>query len=130
MPKIKKTIMLIVEDDEVLLRALYLEFHGEDYTIATATDGDTGLKMAERTKPDIILLDLLLPKMSGFDFLKYIKADPALKDIPVLVLSNLGDQESISKAKGLGAFDYFVKSNTDLSMLKDKISQTLKLLAP
>lgn len=127
MAKNKKTIILIIEDDEVLLRALYLTFHKSDYTIATATDGDTGLKMAERVKPDIIFLDLLLPKMNGFDFLKNIKADPVLKDIPIIVLSNLGDQENIDKAKELGALDYFVKSNTNLVKLREKIDQMLKM---
>lgn len=119
----KKTIMLIVEDDELLLRALYLTFHESDYTIATAPDGDTGLKMVERMKPSVILLDLLLPKMNGFDFLKYLKANPALKEIPVIVLSNLGDSDSIAKAKELGATDYFVKSDTDLDDLKNKIAK-------
>jgi len=123
----KKIIVLIVEDDEVLLRALYLAFHKNDYTIATASDGDTALKMAQRMKPDIILLDLLLPKMNGFDFLKYAKADPALKSIPVIVLSNLGDSDNIAKAKELGALDYFVKSNTDLVKLRDVIAKTLKI---
>lgn len=122
----KKSIMLIVEDDEVLLRALYLIFHEGDYTIATASDGDTALKMAQRMKPDIILLDLLLPKMNGFDFLKFIKADTALKDIPVIVLSNLGDSENMTKAKELGALDYFVKSNTNLTTLREKVTKTLK----
>ena len=126
MAKTKKIIMLIVEDDEVLLRALYLVFHEDNYTIATAPDGDTALKMAGRLKPDIILLDLLLPKMNGFDFLKYAKADPALKNIPVVVLSNLGDQDNIAKAKDFGALDYFVKSGTNLSNLKDKIAKIVK----
>ena len=111
--KIDKTL-LIVEDDELLLRALYINFHSSGYVIATAEDGDTAFKMALRLKPDAILLDLLLPKVNGFDFLKNIKADPATKSIPVIVLSNLGDQENIDKAKALGATDYFVKSNTRL----------------
>jgi DNA-binding response OmpR family regulator len=122
----KKSIILIVEDDELLLRALYLVFHGSNYTIATAPDGDTGLKMAERLKPNIVLLDLLLPKMNGFDFLKYIKANPKLKDIPVIVLSNLGDDDSMTKAKGLGAIDYFIKAGTDLTELSDRVEKILK----
>lgn len=126
MANIKKTILLIIEDDEILLRALYLTFHGSNYTIATAGDGDTGLKMAERLKPNIILLDLLLPKMNGFDFLKYAKANPVLKDIPVIVLSNLGDEESITKAKGFGAINYFVKSGTNLEDLNNQVSKLLK----
>lgn len=126
MAKNKKIIILIIEDDEILLRALYLVFHEANYTIATAADGDTGLKMAGRLKPDIVLLDLLLPKMNGFDFLKYFKADATLKNIPVVVLSNLGDQENIDKAKDLGAIDYFVKSGTNLDELKDKLAEILK----
>lgn len=122
----KKSIILIVEDDELLLRALYLVFHNSNYTIATAPDGDTGLKMAGRLKPNIVLLDLLLPKMNGFDFLKYIKADPKLKDIPVIVLSNLGDNDSVTKAKDLGAIDYFIKAGTDLTELSDRVAKILK----
>jgi CheY-like chemotaxis protein len=125
MPTNKKTIVLIVEDDEILLRALYLVLHDDNYTIATASDGDTALKMVERMKPDLILLDLLLPKMDGFDFLRYAKANPTIKDIPVIVLSNLGGQDNIDKAKKLGALDYFVKSDTNLDDLKAKIAKIL-----
>jgi len=63
--KINKKIILIVEDDEVLLRALYVFFHDGEYTIATATDGETAVSMMQRLKPDIVLLDLLLPVMDG-----------------------------------------------------------------
>lgn len=120
-----KKIILIVEDDEVLLRALYLNFHKNEYTIATATDGDTAVKMAQRLKPDLILLDLLLPKMNGFDVLKNIKSDPAVKDTPVIILSNLGDDSDIAKAKALGSVDYFVKSNVKLAELSEKIKSVL-----
>jgi len=126
MPKAEKKVMLIVEDDEVLLRALYLLFHKGEFTIASATDGDTALKMTQRLKPDVVLLDLLLPKMNGFDYLKYLKAEPDTKDIPVIVLSNLGDKENIDKAKELGALDYFIKSNTDLTTLNDKVKKIIK----
>lgn len=91
MPKTEKPVVLIVEDDEVLLRALYLLFHNNEYTIASAIDGESALRMTERLKPNLVLLDLLLPKMNGFDYLKNIKANPALKDTIVVVLSNLGD---------------------------------------
>ncbi len=126
MPKTEKKVMLIVEDDEVLLRALYLLFHKGDYTIASATDGDTALKMTQRLKPDVVLLDLLLPKMNGFDYLKYLKADTSIKDTPVIVLSNLGDKENIDKAKALGALDYFIKSDTDLTTLDEKVKKIIK----
>lgn len=126
MPKTEKKVMLIVEDDEVLLRALYLLFHKGEYTIASATDGDTALKMTQRLKPDVVLLDLLLPKMNGFDYLKFLKAEPDIKDTPVIILSNLGDKESIEKAKALGALDYFIKSDTDLTTLNDKVKKIIK----
>ena len=66
MPKDAKKTVLIAEDDEVLLRALYLLLHESEYTIASASDGETALKMTERLKPDLVLLDLIMPKMNGF----------------------------------------------------------------
>lgn len=118
--------LLIVEDDELLQRALYIVFHSSGYSIATAEDGDTAFKMTLRLIPDVILLDLLMPKMNGFEFLKNVKADPALKSIPIIVLSNLGDQENVDKAKAIGATDYFIKSNTSLESLKKIVENILK----
>lgn len=126
MAKSKQKVILIVEDDEVILRALYLSFHQGEFTIATATDGETALTMTHRLKPDLVLLDLVLPKKSGFDYLKEMKADPVLEPIPVIVLSNLGTDENKSKAKGLGALDYYVKSDTDLSVLQQKVKKILE----
>lgn len=123
--KIKKKIILIVEDDEVLLRALYVFFHGGEYTIATATDGEVAVSMAGRLKPDIILLDLLLPKLDGFRFLEIVKGMPDLKDIPVIVLSNLGDRNDIERAKSLGAQDYFIKADVELEKLSEIIKNVL-----
>jgi DNA-binding response OmpR family regulator len=126
MAKSKQKVILIVEDDEVILRALYLSFHQGEFTIATATDGEIALTMTHRLKPDLVLLDLVLPKKSGFDYLKEMKADPVLEPIPVIVLSNLGTDENKSKAKGLGALDYYVKSDTDLSVLQQKVKKILE----
>lgn len=126
MAKSKKKLILIVEDDEVILRALYLSFHEGEFTIATATDGETAVTMTHRLKPDLVLLDLVLPKKSGFDYLKETKADPVLEPIPVIVLSNLGTEENKDRAKTLGAMDYFVKSDTDLSVLLEKVKKVLE----
>lgn len=125
MPKNTKKTVLIVEDDEVLLRALYLLFHGGDYTVASATNGEEALKMTERLKPDLVLLDLIMPKMNGFDYLKAAKSNPEMQKMPVIVLSNLGDKDDIEKATNLGAKDYFIKSNTDLSTLAEKVKKIL-----
>lgn len=118
-----KNVLLIIEDDEIILRALYLAFHEGGCTVATAADGESGLRMTERLKPDLVLLDLLIPKLDGFGYLKAIKSNVELKKTPVIVLSNLGDQESVDKAKALGAEDYFIKSDTDLSELVKKVSK-------
>lgn len=126
MAKSKSKVILIVEDDEVILRALYLSFHEGEFTIATATDGETALSMTQRLKPDLVLLDLVLPKKSGFDYLKDMKADPILEPIPVIVLSNLGSADNKEKAKELGAIDYFVKADTDLSVLVEKAKKVLE----
>lgn len=118
--------LLIVEDDEVLLKALHLIFSKGKYTLATTTDGETALKMAERLKPNLILLDLLLPKMNGFELLRVLKARADLAGVPVIVLSNLGDKDSKEKAAALGVSAYYVKSNTELSVLKNKVEEILK----
>jgi len=119
----KNKIILIVEDDEVLLRALYLQFKDAGFTLSSATDGESALSVAERIKPDLILLDLIIPKKDGFEVLKILKANTVLKDIPVLVLSNLGDDENVKRAKNLGAIDYFIKSNTKLENLAQKVDK-------
>ena len=123
--KIKNKIILIVEDDEVLLRALYVFFHGGEYTIATAADGEIAVNMTQRLKPDIVLLDLLLPKMDGFRYLEIIKSMPDFKDLPVIVLSNLGDKNDIERAKKLGAQDYFIKADVQLEKLAEIVKKAL-----
>lgn len=123
--KIKNKIILIVEDDEVLLRALYVFFHGSEYTIATASDGETAVNMTQRLKPDIVLLDLLLPKMDGFRYLEIIKSMPDFKDMPVIVLSNLGGKNDIDRAKALGAQDYFIKADVQLEKLAEIVKKAL-----
>lgn len=123
--KIKSKIILIVEDDEVLLRALYVFFHGSEYTIATAADGEIAVNMTQRLKPDIVLLDLLLPKMDGFRYLEIIKSMPDFKDMPIIVLSNLGDKNDIERAKKLGAQDYFIKADVQLEKLAEIVKNAL-----
>ena len=121
----KDKVILIVEDDEILLRALYMQFKGAGYTLASAEDGEVAMEIAQRIHPDLILLDLLLPKKDGFEVLHDLKSDPKLKNIPVIVLSNLGSQDDIEKTQKLGAVDYFVKADTDLVELETKIVKYL-----
>ncbi|KKQ40557.1 MAG: Response regulator receiver protein [Candidatus Magasanikbacteria bacterium GW2011_GWA2_37_8] len=125
MAKRKKTI-LIVEDDEILLRALYLNFEDLNFTLASATDGEMAVVVTQRVMPDLILLDLLIPKMDGFRVIEVLKSDPKTKNIPIIVLSNLGSEADIKRAKISGALDYFVKANTKLEELKEKVTNYLK----
>ncbi len=118
----KEKILLIVEDDEILLRALHIQLKDSGFVLSTATDGELGIQLAQRLKPSVVLLDLVLPKKDGFDVLRDLKADPSLKNIPVIVLSNLGDKKDIDKAMKLGAKEYFVKATTEL----DKITEIIE----
>lgn len=126
MPKEEKSMILIAEDDEVVLRALYLALHDEGFSIATANDGEAAYTMTERIKPDLVLLDLLMPKKNGFEYLENLRANTKIKDTPVIVLSNLGDKESLQKAQSFGIIDYYIKAETDLSVLVEKINKALE----
>jgi len=122
--KIKKTIV-IVEDESVLLKALNIEVLNAGFEVLVAMDGKSGLNLIKANKPDLVLLDLLLPKMDGYAVLAALKKDSKTKDIPVVILSNFGEPENIEKAMELGAVDYFVKSSTDLGEVVKKIDQRI-----
>ena len=91
-----------------------------------ALDGEVGLKLAKSGKPDLILLDLILPKIDGFEVLKKIKPDPETKDIPVIVLTNLEESEDVQRAIDLGAKNYLVKANYSLREVVEKIKKALQ----
>ncbi len=107
----KKTSILLVEDDTFLAGMYVTKLELEDFQVTLAADGEAGLEKAREVKPDIILLDIILPKMSGFDVLKDLKDDPATKEIPVIMLTNLGQPEDVQKGLDLGAQDYLVKAH-------------------
>lgn len=120
-----KTILL-VEDEPTLQKTLSLALTQEGYDVKSALDGEIGLRLARETKPDIILLDLILPKMDGFEVLDEIKKDETLKDIPVIVLTNLESTPDIERALALGATNYLVKANYDLKDVVEKIKANIK----
>lgn len=98
---------------------------GEGYEVQSAYDGETGLEMVKTEKPDLILLDLILPKLHGFDVLKRIKEDPEIRDIPLIVLTNLEDMGDVEKALELGATTYLVKANYSLDEVLEKVRKAL-----
>ena len=117
-----KTI-LFVEDESAIHKAFSDALEEEEFTIISALDGEIGLRLAKEKKPDLVLLDLVLPKMDGFEVLKALKKDEATKDIPVIVLTNLEQMEDIQKAIDLGARTYLVKSNYDLQEVVDMVKK-------
>ena len=118
--------IIVVEDEQILQKALSIELLGSGFEVMSALDGQAGLVLIEKEIPDLVLLDLTMPKMNGFDVLKAMKSKDATKAIPVIILSNLGQDEDKERAMSLGATDYFVKSGTDLTLLTKKIEQLLQ----
>ena len=116
---------MIVEDEEILLAALQEELSQGGYEIEGAGDGEEGIAKVKTFKPDLVLLDLVMPKMDGMEALKKLKEDGETKDIPVIILTNLSDYERISEALSLGAKDYLVKANYSLSDLLEKVKTVL-----
>lgn len=120
-----KTILL-VEDEPTLQKTLSLALTQEGYEVKSALDGEIGLRLARETKPNIILLDLILPKMDGFEVLDELKKNDETKDIPVIVLTNLESSQDIEKALSLGASNYLVKANYDLKDVVEKVKDNIK----
>jgi CheY-like chemotaxis protein len=113
--------IMIVEDDEFLVQMYATKLELQEYQVTTAGDGKQALKLIKKEKPDLILLDLNLPVMDGFQVLEELKKDQATKDIPVLVLTNYGQKEHIDKCLALGAVDYLIKAHFVPSEVVDKI---------
>src|SRR3989344_3498528 len=117
--------ILIVEDDEFLRSLAAKRLEKEGYKIAVAVDGESALTVAVETKPNLILLDLLLPGLDGFEVLRRVRANEVVGKVPVIVFSNLGQQADIEKAKALGADDFLIKANFTLDDLATRINQKL-----
>ncbi len=118
--------ILIIEDESALQKTLGEILSQQGYEVLSALDGEIGLKLVQSKKPDLILLDLILPKIHGFDVLKKIKDNPETKEIPVIVLTNLESIEDIKKAIELGATTYLVKANYSLKELTIKVNQVFQ----
>jgi two-component system phosphate regulon response regulator PhoB/two-component system alkaline phosphatase synthesis response regulator PhoP len=117
--------IVIIEDEQILLRALNIELLSNGFEVLSAKDGESGLKLVREEKPGLVLLDLILPKMHGFEVLESLKSDETTKKIPVIILSNLGQKSDMKKGLEMGAEDYYVKASTDLSELSKKINRIL-----
>jgi DNA-binding response OmpR family regulator len=118
---VKDPKVLIVEDDKFLRDLAIQKLEKERLVVVYATDGEAGVAMAEREHPDVILLDILLPGIDGFEVLRRIKANPDLASATVMMLSNFGQREDIEKALSLGAFKFLVKANYTLDEIVSEV---------
>lgn len=115
--------ILIIEDDHFLSSLMKARLEKEGFMITQAFDGEEALNLLKQLEPDLIVLDLIMPKVSGFELLENISVDPQISRIPVMILSNLGQDSDIEKVKRLGAVDYFVKVKTSIDDLVNHVKE-------
>jgi len=113
--------ILIVEDEEIMYNLLKRRLEREGYEVSVAKNGEEGLELMSRETPDLILLDIIMPKLGGLEVMEKMNEDKSLKSIPVIVISNSGQPVEIDRAQRLGAKDWLVKANFDLNEIIDKV---------
>jgi adenylate cyclase len=118
--------ILIVEDEEPLSQVLVERFQNEGFNIISAKDGEEALATALEKKPDLIILDIVMPKMSGLSMLKELRTNEAGKDLPVIILTNLSDTETVNQALTGGATEILVKSDWDISSIVQNVREKLE----
>ena len=123
--QIKK--VLLIEDDEFLSSLLRNRLIKAGVEVMHARDGEQGVEALKTYKPDLILLDLILPKISGFEVMEVMRQDPQLENAPVIIVSNLGQPEDVQKGKDLGAVEYFIKAKTSIEDLISNIFEFLNI---
>lgn len=117
--------ILLVDDDEALRQLYSAELITKGYQVVVASDGDEGLEKAKAEKPNLILLDIMMPKTDGIAALTKIKQEAELKDIPILMLTNFGQENLVKQAFDLGAADYLLKYKVTPAEMSEKVDQTL-----
>jgi CheY-like chemotaxis protein len=118
--------VLLVEDDRFLRRAGEISLRQRGFVVTTAADGEEALRKVRAEPPDLILLDLLMPKMTGTEVLKALRAEEATREIRVLILSNSSREQDVEEIKTLGVSGYFVKADLSLQELGDMVARLLE----
>ena len=118
--------ILIIEDEEVLLGLLQERLVQEGYQVDIAKDGQEGLGKIRKFKPDLILLDIIMPKMGGFEVMEEVNKDEELKTIPIIIVSNSGQPVELERAKKLGVRDWLIKTDFDPQEVIDKVKKQLE----
>lgn len=122
----KNIKILVVEDDKYLADVFLTKLNKEGFDVIQAFNGDDAIIMIKKYHPNLVLLDIIMPKKDGFDVLKEVKEDETIRDIPVIIMSNLGQEDDVITGKKLGATDYLIKTNISLSDVVKKIKQYTK----
>jgi DNA-binding response OmpR family regulator len=119
--------VLVVEDDQFLRDLLTTKLDKENFAVTSAIDGPTGLDKITKQKPEVILLDIILPGIDGFEVLKRIRTNPNMQiaSLPIILLSNLGQETDVERGRSLGANDYLIKSNFTIDEIIEKIRKIL-----
>jgi CheY-like chemotaxis protein len=118
--------VLLAEDDRLLRKAAEFELRRHGRRVVTAADGEEALRLARQEKPDLILMDMIMPKMQGFEVLHLLKQEAGTALIPVIVLSNLGQDRDVQEAMKAGAVAYLIKANLSLKDLSAHVDEALK----
>ncbi len=127
----KKDIKILIVEDDLMLNKIYQTKLGIlGYSVSAAYDGDEGMQKMEEVIPHIVLLDLMLPKKNGFEVLEAVKQNMKLHNIPIIILSNLGQESDIKRGLELGAADFLVKSNVKLETVIQKVESVLQRYLP
>ena len=122
-----KKKILVVEDDAMISSMYKTKFEADGFAVLIADNGAAGLELAKKEKPDIIMLDIILPQLDGFSVLEEVKKDKTTRKIPVIMLTNLGTNEDKLKGQKMGAIDYLVKASLTPGQVSAKVKQVLKI---
>ena len=119
------TTIAIIEDDQVINQMYRMKFEAAGFEVVSASDGEAGVKVVQCANPDIILLDLQMPNMNGTEALQKIRHQPANANTPVIILTNLGEEEAPAELRSLGIDSYIVKANLTPSQVVARVKETL-----
>ena len=122
--------MLIIEDDQIVGSIYVRKFQAEGFQVELAVDGESGLAATLKSKPDVVILDLMLPKLSGVEVLKKLRAEPSTRDLPVVVLSNAYMSSLVQEAKQAGANYCVIKANCTPKQLAEIVNKTVGAFPP
>lgn len=118
--------ILLIEDEKTITDVLSKRLTQEGYQIAVAENGEEGLRMMKENKPDLILLDVVMPRMGGFEVMEEMNKDPELKEIPVIIVSNSGQPVEVNKAQELGVKDWLIKTEFDPQEVIEKVKKQIQ----